>query len=358
LRTPREAELNDARDTSDLFFSLTPERVLAAVEAAGLHTNPVCYPLNSFENRVYEVELEDRARIIAKFYRPGRWSEEQILEEHRFLADLAAEEIPVCPLRAFPDGSTLKRQDGIFYSLAERRGGRAPDELDDAAVERLGMLVGRMHAVAVRRTAPHRLHLDADTYVRANLAWLEEHGTVPPPLRGRYFAAAGAIADLADRLMAGVPVHRVHGDLHLGNLLYRDGVLHVLDFDDMATAPAVQDLWLALPGRDAHTRRQHEIFIEAYERFRLFDRSTLRLIEPLRALRVIHFSTWIARRWHDPIFPVTWPQFGEEGYWRQETDELERQLALIEREADGGAAPVAAEEELGNKDFFWDWEEG
>ena len=157
--------------------------------------------------------------------------------------------------------------------------------------------------------------------------------------------------------MAGVPTHRVHGDLHLGNLLYRDGLLHVLDFDDLATGPAVQDLWLAIPGRDAHARRQREIFIEAYERFRLFDRSTLRLIEPLRALRVIHFSTWIARRWHDPIFPATWPQFAEEGYWRQETDELERQLALIARDAAGdGAAVAAEEEELTNKDLFWDWE--
>jgi Ser/Thr protein kinase RdoA (MazF antagonist) len=333
--------------------------VLAAVEAGGLATNPVCYPLNSFENRVYEVELEDRTRIIAKFYRPGRWSEAQILEEHRFLADLAAEEIPVCPVREFPDGSTLKRQDGIYYTLAERRGGRAPDELDDAAVERLGMLVGRMHAVAVRRDAPHRLHLDADTYIRANLAWLDDHATVPRPLRARYAAAAGAIADRADELMAGVPVHRVHGDLHLGNLLYRDGLLHVLDFDDMAIGPAVQDLWLAVPGRDADARRQRELFIEAYERFRLFDRSTLRLIEPLRALRLVHFSTWIARRWHDPIFPATWPQFAAEDYWRQETDELERQLILIEREAGGdGAAAAAVEEELTNKDFFWDWEEG
>lgn len=327
------------------------------MEAAGLSTNPVCYPLNSFENRVYEVELEDRTRIIAKFYRPGRWSEAQILDEHRFIADLAAEEIPVCPVRKFPDGSTLKRQDDIYYSLAERRGGRAPDELDDAAVERLGMLVGRMHTVAARRDARHRLRLDADTYIRANLAWLADNGTVPPPVRDRYFAAAEALADRIDRLLAGVPTHRIHGDLHLGNLLYRDGLLHVLDFDDMALGPAVQDLWLALPGRDAHTRRQREIFIEAYERFRLFDRATLGLIEPLRALRLVHFSTWLARRWHDPIFPATWPQFGEEGYWAQEADELERQLALIEREHAPAGAPAAEEPELTNKDFFWDWEE-
>ncbi|NJL29680.1 MAG: phosphotransferase, partial [Thermoanaerobaculia bacterium] len=136
-------------EVTDLFLALTPEKVLRAVEAAGLRSSPVCYPLNSFENRVYEVELEDRSRIVAKFYRPGRWSEAQILEEHRFLAQLEAEEIPVCNVRPFPDGSTLKRIDNIYYSLSDRRGGRAPDELDDRAVRRLGMFVGRLHNVAV-----------------------------------------------------------------------------------------------------------------------------------------------------------------------------------------------------------------
>jgi Ser/Thr protein kinase RdoA (MazF antagonist) len=341
---------------TDLFLALTPDRVLAAVEAAGLATNPVCYPLNSFENRVYEVELVDRSRIVAKFYRPGRWSEEQILEEHRFLLDLEAEEVPVCPLRRFPDGSTLKRQDGIFYSLAERRGGRAPDELDDAAAERLGMLVGRLHAVGARGDAPHRLRLTADTFIRDALAWLEAHGTVPPRVWPRYAAAAREVADRLDALLAGVEVHRLHGDLHLGNLLMRDGVLHVLDFDDMTVGPAVQDLWLALPGRDAHARRQRERFLEGYERFRLFDRSTLRLIEPLRGLRMIHFSAWLARRWHDPIFPATWPQFGEEGYWDRETADLEEQLRVIRRDGDPAAAAAEEEAELTNADFFWDWE--
>lgn len=347
-----------AAEHSDLFLSLTPDRVLTAVEAAGLATHPVCYPLNSFENRVYEVELVDRSRIIAKFYRPGRWTEEQILEEHRFLLDLEAEEVPVCPVRNFPDGSTLKVQDGIFYSLAERRGGRAPDELTDDGAERLGMLAGRLHTVGARRDAPHRLRLTPDAFIRDDLAWLDEHRTVPPRLWPRYSDAANEVADRLGELLEGVEVHRIHGDLHLGNVLERDGVLHVLDFDDMVVGPAVQDLWLALPGRDAWARRQRERFLEGYERFRLFDRSTLRLIEPLRALRMIHYAAWLARRWHDPIFPATWPQFGEEGYWERETDDLEEQLRVIRREIDPEQAASAQqqEEELTNADYFWDWE--
>ncbi|MCB1054308.1 MAG: serine/threonine protein kinase [Acidobacteria bacterium] len=342
---------------TDSFVALTPERVLEAVEAAGLRCNAVCYPLNSFENRVYEVELVDRSRIIAKFYRPGRWTEPQILEEHRFITELVQAEIPACPVRTFPDGSTLKRQEGIFYSLAERRGGRAPDELTDELAERLGMLVGRMHAVAAAEDAPHRLSLDADTYVRGSLEWLEAHRVLPAAFESRYRRAAEGIAEVADRLMAGVERQRLHGDLHLGNLLLRDGRFNVLDFDDMVTGPAVQDLWLALPGRDADTRRQRELFLEGYERFRLFDRSTLPLIEPLRGLRLVHFATWLARRWHDPIFPATWPHFGTEDYWRQETEALEEVLDLIDRANAPAGRVLPDEPELTNKDFFWDWED-
>ncbi len=355
---------DSAAPATDLFLSLTPEKVLAAVEAGGLQCNPVCYPLNSFENRVYEVELADRTRVVAKFYRPGRWSEEQILEEHQLLADLAAQEIPVCTMRPFPGGGTLRRMEGIFYSLSDRRGGRAPDELSDETARRLGMLVGRMHNVAVERPAPHRLRLDADIYVREPVAWLDAHDTLPRHLRRRYFDAALEIADLADRRMAGVAVHRLHGDLHLGNILFRDGLLNVLDFDDMVIGPAVQDLWLALPGRDASALAQREVFLEGYERFREFDRSTLSLIEPLRALRIIHYTAWLARRWHDPAFPAAWPHFGTPDYWQRETEDLEEQLAVLRgevppEEAEARATEEAAREEevtLTNKDFFWDWE--
>jgi Ser/Thr protein kinase RdoA (MazF antagonist) len=348
---------------TDLFLALTPDRVLEAVERAGLSTNPVCYPLNSFENRVYEVELCDNSRVIAKFYRPGRWSAEQILEEHRFLAELAAEEIPVCPALPFPDGSTLQAIEGIYYALAQRRGGRAPDELDDAAAVRLGMLVGRLHNVGARRDAPSRLRLSADLWVREPLAWLAAHGAVPEPLWPRFEAAALAIAGAADRGLAGVAAHRLHGDLHLGNVLFRDGELRLLDFDDLSVGPAVQDLWLALPGRDEETWRQRELLLEGYERFRHFDRSTLALIEPLRGLRMVHYAAWLARRWHDPAFQLAWPEFGSEEWWRRETEDLEDQVRHLDDPVPGLEAATAqaarageAETLLSNRDYFWDWE--
>lgn len=354
---------------TDLFLSLTPEKVLAAVEAAGLRCNPVCYPLNSFENRVYEVELEDRTRIVAKFYRPGRWDERQILEEHQFLRELTEDEVPVCTVRPFPDGSTLRRIDHIYYSLSDRSGGRAPDELDAATAHRLGMLVGRLHNVAARRPAAHRLRLTADAFIREDLAWLDAHDTLPKHLRNRFFDAARAIADQLDAAMATLDprqIHRLHSDLHLGNILVRDGVLRVLDFDDMTVGPAVQDLWLALPGRDAYAVSLRERFIAGYEQFRLFDRSTLRLVEALRGLRVIHYAAWLARRWHDPAFPAAWPHFGTPDYWQRETDDLEEQLALVRGElapppasgggdGDGDERP-AEEPALTNRDYFWDWE--
>jgi len=347
--TPRD-------DLTDLFLALTPERVLDAVEAAGLECAPVCHPLNSYENRVYDVQLRDGERVVAKFYRPGRWSDEQIAEEHAFMAELVEEEVPVCANRPFPDGTTLRRIQGIRYCLYDRTGGRAPDELDDDLLERLGMMAARIHNVGARRDAPHRVRLDSRSYVREDLAWMAAHGSVPGPLRPRWEAAALAVADLADRLLDGVPTHRLHGDLHAGNLLLRDGRLSVLDFDDMVVGPAVQDLWLLLPGRGPETAMRREAFLEGYERMRAFDRATLQLIEPLRGLRMVHYAAWLARRWHDPLFPATWPQFGTEDWWRESAADLEDVVEQARRAESGSAAAPSAEDELTNADLFWDWD--
>jgi Ser/Thr protein kinase RdoA (MazF antagonist) len=345
----------------DLFLQLTPERVLEAVEAGGLAVRPVCYPLNSFENRVYEVELADRSRVVAKFYRPERWSEHQILEEHGFLAALDEAEIPVCPALEFPGGGTLRSISGIRYALFERKGGRAPDELHPETARRLGQLVARLHVVGAQRTAADRPRLTGAVYVLAELAAVERSGLVPPRLLPRWQAAARALAEGADRRLEGVPTLLVHGDLHLGNVLERDGQLRLLDFDDCRVAPAVQDLWLALPGGDPGSEALRPHLLEGYEAFRSFDRGELRLVEWLRGLRMAQYAIWLAKRWHDPVFPRTWPQFAEAEHWDRETAELEEQLRRAEASERGrSAAPVEIDRASGdgptNADFFWDWE--
>ena len=349
-----------AAPADDLFLGLTPQRVLEAVEAGGLATRPLCYPLNSFENRVYEVELADRARVVAKFYRPGRWTASQVLEEHRFLAELAAEEIPVCPPREFPGGGTLRTIEGIRYALFDRKGGRAPDELQPETARRLGQLVARVHVVGARRPEADRPRLTGSDYLLAEIPALEASGVVPKRLLGRWLAAARRIGELADHVLAGQPTLRLHGDLHLGNVLERDGQLRLLDFDDCRIGPAVQDLWLALPGDDRATERLRVELLDGYETFRPFDRSELRLVEPLRALRMAQYAAWLARRWHDPIFPRNWPQFATEEHWERETVDLEAQAIRAERAASGELAATSATEEpeLTNADFFWDWDGG
>jgi len=346
---------------NDLFLSLTPERVLEAVEAAGLHTNPVCYALNSYENRVYEVELEDRSRIIAKFYRPSRWTIPQILEEHRFLQDLEKGEIPVCDVLPFPDGETLKEIDGIFYSLFRRMGGRAPDEITPENAGRLGMLLARIHAVGVQSSGGDRWKLTPEKYIGRNVEWLMEQGIVPIHLESRLRQTCDELIEIANRRLSGVAVQRIHGDFHQGNLIERSGVFHVLDFDDMVVGPPVQDVWLLMPGRDDYSRNLRSIFLEGYETFRPFDYGTLSLIEPLRAMRLVHYATWLARRWHDPVFPVTWPHFGTEHYWQDTLSAIEETLVFARKsEAQAlGIEPIieVEEEELTNKDFFWDMED-
>lgn len=359
-----------AQTQRDLFLDLTPERVLNAVEAGGLEPTGLCYPLNSFENRVYEVELEDRSRLVAKFYRPGRWSREQILEEHRLLQALDEAEIPVCTVQPFPDGETLRTIRGLHYALSPRRGGRAPDELTLDLAGRLGRWLGRTHNVAAAMEIEHRPRLDADRYVRQALKWIQQWitdgGSVSERLRSRYWRAAETLAEIADERMAGVTTHLVHADLHFGNVLLRDDELRVLDFDDMAIGPPVQDLWLVLPGRDdEETVALREALLAGYEQFRIFDRSTLDLIEILRGMRMVRYAGWLARRWHDPAFKAGWPHFGTDDYWRLETEDLEEQVALIQATKAGGrvaADPasglaIEAEETLSNKDYFWDWEE-
>jgi Ser/Thr protein kinase RdoA (MazF antagonist) len=325
------------------FFELTPDRVLTAVESAGLRCTGRCVALNSFENRVYDVELESEdgarpknaselqaSRRVVKFYRPGRWSEAQILEEHEFLADLHAAEIPViCPL-PFPDGRTLQYlKSGMGFAVFPKVGGRAPEEMPPDQLKQIGRLLARIHTVGAKKTAPHRLELNASTYGLQNLQVLLDK--IPLEFKNRYESAVLQICEITERLFKDLPagaIHRVHGDCHLGNLLWSSSGPFFLDFDDMVRAPAVQDIWLLVPGRDAESIQNRQHLLEGYEEMRHFDYSSLRLLEPLRALRLIHYAAWIARRWDDPAFPLAFPHFGSHRYWADETHDMEEQLRL------------------------------
>lgn len=327
------------------FFEITPERVLEAVESGGFQCTGRCMQLSSYENRVYDVELELEDapkqgpfnRRIVKFYRPGRWTREQILEEHEFLADLRAAEIPAIAPIAFADGETLKLtpQGGIWYALFPKVGGRAPDELTDDQLRRIGMLLARIHNVGAAKAAPHRIELNPSTYGLQNLEYLLSNW-IPMDFRAKYEAAVRDICSIVEpwfKELSLKQIHRVHGDCHLGNLLWNQEGPFFLDFDDMVRAPAAQDIWLLTPGRDQETKYARESLLEGYTEFRAFDRSTLRLIEPLRALRFVHYTAWVARRWEDPAFPAAFPEFGSHHYWADETQDLEEQLRLIRESA-------------------------
>lgn len=362
---------NAATTAADLFLGLTPDAVLAAIEATGLRCTSVCWPLNSYENRVMEIELADeaRTRLVTKFYRPQRWTPTQILEEHAFLAALQDEEVPVIAPIAFPDGGTLRQvavpggAEAISFCLFPRVGGRAPEEVSDALAQRLGALCARIHTVGARAPFHARLTLNGRSYGGPALALLERSAWLPASLRTRFLDAGAELVAEVDAALRTAAVSRIHGDFHLGNLIERDGLLLALDFDDAITGPPVQDLWMLLPGRDPDTLRRRTLFLESYAQFRPFDEATLRLIELLRGLRLLHFCGWLAARWHDPIFAQTWPQFETEAFWHETTLSMEEALDLAAAgpgtatdATTAGAGTGGGEGELTNADFFWDWE--
>ena len=304
------------------FFSLTPDRVLDAVEIGGLRCTGRCIPLRAFENRVYEIELEDERRLVVKFYRPGRWSRETILDEHAFLRELAEAELPAVPPMDLGTGTTLAEIHGIYYAAFTRVRGRTLQEGDDELLRQIGRLIGRMHAVGAAHDAPHRPRLTVDLYAREPLDVILAGKFISEPLAGRYRDLALKIADAVAAPLARARTQRIHGDLHWGNVLWgADGPI-LVDFDDCLVGPPVQDLWLLARGDSEEVRKAREQLIEGYELFREFDRGTLALCEPLRALRIIHMSGWIARRWDDPSFQAAFPAFRTDNYWMAEYEAL------------------------------------
>ncbi len=318
------------------YADLTPAAVLNAIDALGLRTSGQLLALNSYENRVFQVGLEDDTPgvgrfVVAKFYRPARWTDAQILEEHAFTAELAEREVPAVPPLSFA-GATLHHVGGHRVALFARRGGRAPELSRRDVREWLGRFIGRIHAVGAARPYVHRPAIDIERYGREPGAWLLEHGWLPDELRESYRAvlaqALEGVATCYERAGAVRPL-RLHGDCHEGNVLWTDAGPHFVDFDDSRMGPAVQDLWMLLSGSREEMQAQLADLLAGYERFREFDRRELHLVEALRTLRLIHYAAWIARRWQDPAFPAAFPWFGTQRYWQDRILELREQVGAL-----------------------------
>jgi len=321
------------------YATLTPDRILDALDAIGVRGDGRLLALNSYENRVYLVHCEDAPAVVVKFYRPGRWSDDQIGEEHAFVAELAAREIPaVAPLSR--GGRTLHHDGDLRFAVYPRHGGRTPELDDRETLTWLGRFIGRIHAVGAQRPFAVRPALDVASFGDEPLAFLLDAGFVPDDLREAYSTvAAMALAGVRHCFArAGACAHlRLHGDCHASNVLWTAAGPHFVDFDDARTGPAVQDLWMLLSGDRASMERQLSDVLAGYEDFAAFDRRELHLVEALRTLRLVHYAAWIARRWQDPAFPAAFPWFNTHRYWQDRVLELREQVAAMEE------APLATD---------------
>ncbi len=320
----------DPRNTP--FASLTPDTLLGALEGVGLRPDGRLLALNSFENRVYQVFMDEGAPLVVKFYRSGRWTDTAIGEEHAFVHELVEREIPVvAPLVI--DGRTLHHHADLRFAVFPRQGGRAPefDRLD--TLEWMGRFIGRIHAVGALKPFAARPTLDIRTFGEEPRDFLRAGDFLPPELADVYFGVVDQALDGVRRCFdrAGkVATLRLHGDCHAGNVLWTDAGPHFVDFDDARMGPAVQDLWMLLSGERGEQVRQFAEVLAGYEDFCDFDTRELHLVEALRTLRLIHYAGWLARRWDDPAFPAAFPWFNTQRYWQDRILELREQIALMD----------------------------
>jgi Ser/Thr protein kinase RdoA (MazF antagonist) len=329
--------------TSTPFSHLTPEVVLDALDSVGLRGDGRLIQLNSYENRVFQIFLEDGSVVVAKFYRPARWSQAQILEEHAFATELLAKEIPVVAPKFLQKPnephtrSTLQTFDvagqRYCFSVSPRQSGRAPelDQLD--TLEWLGRFIGRMHAVGQQHPFAHRLSLNLTTYGHAprNELIASDEAIPLDALSTWREAVDAALAQVAQcfELVGPYRSIRLHGDCHGGNVLWTDAGPHFVDLDDALMGPAIQDLWMLLPGEAMARPAPLSALLRGYEAFMTFDPRELHLIEALRTLRMIHYSAWLAKRWHDPAFPIAFPWFGQRAYWNEQATRLHEQTQIL-----------------------------
>lgn len=337
-------EIPPTNDTP--FASLSPDRVLDAVQDLGFDVDGRLLQLNSYENRVFQVGLDDGSSVIAKFYRPGRWTNDQILEEHAFANELQMAEVPVVgplPLRASGEAqvvgvpATLGLIADMRVAICPRKGGRGPELEDPQTLTWIGRFLARIHEVGSRRPFAHRQTLSVAQTGLASRDWLLSSDMIPPDQMRAWSQASEQALSLAQSCFerAG-PLHykRLHGDCHIGNILWTPDGPHFVDLDDACMGPAIQDFWMLLSGDPAQRQSQLYALLDGYESMLEFDWREMRLIEALRTLRMIHHSAWIARRWSDPAFPAAFSWFNHGPYWQQQTDQLRQQVELMQDQLD------------------------
>lgn len=333
--------------TNTPYADLTPDLVLDALEALGQRVDGRLLQLNSYENRVFQIGLDSGHFVVAKFYRPGRWHDAQILEEHAFALELVHAEVPAVPpmpLHVSPgheadtsvqgDPPTLGFFNGHRIAVSHRRGGRSPELEDLEVLTWIGRFLGRLHVVGASKPFVHRPAMGVDNTGRAARQWLaQSEESLPLDQRSAWLSVADQALDLCQQAFEridGLCMRRLHGDCHPGNILWTPQGPHFVDLDDACMGPAVQDFWMLLSGDPTERRVQLNALLDGYETITAFDWRELKLIEPLRTLRIIHHSAWLARRWHDPAFPAAFPWFGTAMYWQQQVDLLRQQIDVMQ----------------------------
>ncbi|AKS41383.1 serine/threonine protein kinase [Wenzhouxiangella marina] len=315
------------------FAGLTPDLICQLIEGIGLETDSRLLALNSYENRVWQVGLEEGAPVIAKFYRPGRWSRDAILEEHAFTAELAAAGLSVvAPLEI--DGQTLFEDSGFRFALFPRRGGHAPELANEHTLRVLGRALGRMHAVGAAGQFEHRPTLSRQSHGQDPVRYLLEENWIPMHLESAFESLCQHLLESIDAAWERAGRFRrlrLHGDCHPGNILWRDEQAHFVDLDDCLTGPAIQDLWMLISGQRDDQERQLDWLLQEYTAFMDFDTAELNLVEALRSLRMLHYQAWLARRWEDPAFPRAFPWFEDGRHWEQVIQQLREQLDELQQ---------------------------
>ena len=315
------------------YDALTPDLILNAVDSGGLHCDGRLLALNSFENRVYQIGIEDAQPLVVKFYRPGRWSDAAIGEEHAFAAELARAELPVVAPIADAVGGTLRAFGGFRYALYPRQRGRAPELESRDTLTWMGRFIARIHAIGALRPFVHRPALDVASFGEEPVRFLVESRFIPADLMLAYRTLAAQLLDSIRACFAragALTSIRLHGDCHPGNVLWADDGPHFVDLDDACMGPAVQDLWMLLSGERDSMAQQSRWLLDGYWEFHDFDPRELQLIEALRTLRMLHYAGWLARRWDDPAFPAAFPWFNSQRYWQDHILALREQAAAMD----------------------------